>query len=96
MKKYADIKLDWNINNVSDFNEALDTFDSWAESGTVTLEDVRVKDVIKNQNPALYDRLSRGDKCRVGRAVSNRYTNNMYSGIVRGSDKGSTKTYHKI
>ena len=96
MKTYNNFQLDWNINNVSDFNEALDIFDSWAESGTATVKDVKVKDVIKNHNPALYDKLSRGDKCRVGRAVSNRYTNNMYSGIVRGSDKGSTKTYQKI
>ncbi len=96
MKKYHNFQLDWNINNIKDFYEALDIFDSWAESGTVTGEDVRVKDVIKNQNPALYDKLSRGDKCRVGKAVSNRYENHMYSGIVRGSDKGSTKTYHKI
>ena len=57
--------------------------------------DVKVKDVIKNQDPDLYDRLSRGDKCRVGKAVSNRYEKHMYSGIVRGNDKGATKTYRK-
>lgn len=95
MKKYHNFQLDWNINNVSDFNEALDIFDSWTASGTATGKDVKVKDVIKNQNPALYDKLSRGDKCRVGKAVSNRYEKHMYSGIVRGNDKGATKTYRK-
>ncbi|HRU95848.1 MAG TPA: hypothetical protein P5092_00200 [Ruminococcus sp.] len=95
MMKYHNFQLDWNINNIKDFNDALDIFDSWAESGAVTGEDVRVKDVIKNQDPDLYDRLSRGDKCRVGKAVSNRYEKHMYSGIVRGNDKGATKTYRK-
>ena len=92
MKTYASFQLDWEINDEDDFYDALDIFDSWAVTG----KDVKVKDVIKNQNPELYDRLSRGDKCRIGRAVSNRYANDMYSGIVRGSDKGSTKTYRKI
>lgn len=95
MKKYPNFQLDWNINNVSDFIDALDTFDSWAATGAVTVNDVKVKDVIKNQDPDLYDRLSRGDKCRVGKAVSNRYEKHMYSGIVRGNDKGATKTYRK-
>ena len=95
MKTYNNFQLDWNINNVSDFNEALDIFGSWVAPGAVTGNDVKVKDVIKNQDPDLYDRLSRGDKCRVGKAVSNRYEKHMYSGIVRGNDKGATKTYRK-
>lgn len=95
MKTYNNFQLDWNINNVSDFNEALDIFGSWVATGVVTGNDVKVKDVIKNQDPDLYDRLYRGDKCRVGKAVSNRYEKHMYSGIVRGNDKGATKTYRK-
>lgn len=95
MKKYNNFQLDWNINNLKDFYDSLDIFDRWAATGAVTGNDVKVKDVIKNQDPDLYDRLSRGDKCRVGKAVSNRYENHMYSGIVRGSDKGATKTYRK-
>lgn len=95
MKKNENFELDWNIHDYDDFNEAIGVFDEWAESGAVTGKHVRVKDVIKDTNPALYDGLSRGDKCRVGRAVSNRYANNKYSGIERGDNKGYTKTYYK-
>lgn len=95
MMKYHNFQLDWNINNVSDFIDALDIFDSWAARGTVTGEDVRVKDVITKANPALYDNLSRGDKCRVGKAVSIKYDNYMYNGVVRGKNKGVTRTYKK-
>lgn len=42
MKTYNNFQLDWNINNVSDFNEALDIFDSWAESGTAKMSRSRM------------------------------------------------------
>lgn len=95
MKKYNNFELDWNINNYSDFNEALEIFNEWAATGAITGKHVKVKDVIKDTDPALYDGLSRGDKCKVGRAVSNRYANNKYNGICSGNKKGSTKTYYK-
>ena len=41
MTKYENFQLDWNINNVNDFYEALVIFDSWAESGTATCKDVK-------------------------------------------------------
>lgn len=57
---------------------------------------MKVKDVVKDIDPSLYDKLSRGDKCRVGRAVSTKYSADCYDGIRRGVKKGSTKTYKKI
>ena len=96
MKKYKDFELDWKINNYADFIAALSIFDNWALNGTVTGEEFKVKEIIQNADPDLYDRLSRGDKCRVGRAVSTRFANHYYYNIDRGEDKGATKTYFKF
>ncbi len=41
MKKYHNFQLDWNINNIKDFYEALDIFDRWAATGAVTGNDVK-------------------------------------------------------
>lgn len=93
-RKYPNFQLDWNINNLADFNNALDAFDDWAFSGAANSDNLKVKDVISKANPSLYAGLSRGDKCRVGRAVSKRFTDGYYSELKRGDDKGATKTYY--
>lgn len=96
MRKYENFILDWNINNQADFNNALDIFEDWANNGKIDGKDMKVKDVVKSTDPSLYDKLSSGDKCRVGRAVSTKYSAGYYSGIHRGNNKGVTKTYQKI
>ena len=54
---------------------------------------LRVRDIIEMNRPGLYQQLSRGDKCRVGRAVSKLYNQGMLSHLTRGKKKGSTNTY---
>lgn len=39
---------------------------------------LRVKDIIEISCPKLYNKLSRGDKCRIGRAVSIMYNQRMH------------------
>ena len=94
-KRNNNFQLNWNINNIFDFQEAIDIFDNWTINNKLAKKDVRVRDVIENANPNLYKRLSRGDKCRVGRAISYRFKNNSYIGIIRGTPKGVTNTYYK-
>lgn len=93
MKKYENFQLDWNINDIDRFNQALDAIDEWAGNSIRTGVDVTVKDIINEIQPDLYDELSRGDKCRVGRAVSYKYNNNCYDNVERGNKKGATNTY---
>ena len=54
---------------------------------------LRVRDIIEMNRPGLYQQLSRGDKCRVGRAVSKLYNQGMLPHLTRGKKKGSTNTY---
>ena len=93
MKKYKNFQLDWNINDIDKFNQALDAVDEWAGNSIRTGIDVTVKDIINEIQPNLYDELSRGDKCRVGRAVSCKYNNGCYDNVERGNKKGATNTY---
>ncbi len=89
-------ELDWNINNIDDFNEALGIFEEWAENPEAQGSNLRAKDVILSVNPILYNRLSRGDKCRVGKAVSIRFAEGRYGDVCRGKKKGATNTYSKL
>lgn len=54
---------------------------------------LRVRDIIEMNRPGLYQQLSRGDKCRVGRAVSKLYNQGMLPHLTKGKKKGSTNTY---
>ena len=54
---------------------------------------LRVRDIIEMNRPGLYQQLSRGDKCRVGRAVSKLYNQGMLPHLTRRKKKGSTNTY---
>ena len=97
MKRFYPIfKLNWDINNVPDFNNALDVFKHWAQNNKSCNKSYSVKDVIKKIDSQLYDRLSRGDKCRLGRAVSTLYNNYVFPELKRGKKKGSTNTYYII
>ncbi|MBQ5989200.1 MAG: hypothetical protein IJL67_06870 [Oscillospiraceae bacterium] len=92
----ADFSLDYNINNPDDFNEALHIFEEWESSNDgVNDQNVTVKNVIESKNPRSYKKLSRGDKCRLGRQVSCGYATNKYKNIELGRKKGCTKTYSK-
>ena len=53
---------------------------------------LRVRDIIEMHRPGLYQRLSRGDKSRVGRAISRLYNQGMLPHLNRGKKKGSTNT----
>lgn len=53
-----------------------------------------VKDIIEISCPKLYNKLSCGDKCRIGRAVSIMYNQRMLPHLTRGNKKGATNTYY--
>ena len=92
--KYPNFELDWNINNPLDFDKALEEVTIYANRDSGPGPDIKVKEMV---DPDLYNKLSRGDKCRLGRAVSYAYNNGKYFGsLERGEKKGSTNTYHKI
>ena len=55
---------------------------------------LRVRDIIEMRRPGLYQLLSRGDKCRVGRAISRLYNQEMLPHLNRGKKKGSTNLYY--
>ena len=55
---------------------------------------LRVKDIIEISCPKLYNKLSRGDKCRIGRAVSIMYNQRMLPHLTRENKKGATNTYY--
>ena len=55
---------------------------------------LRVRDIIEMHRPGLYQLLSRGDQCRVGRAISRLYNQGMLPHLNRGKKKGSTNTYY--
>ncbi len=55
---------------------------------------LRVRDIIEMHRPGLHQLLSRGDQCRVGRAISRLYNQGMLPHLNRGKKKGSTNTYY--
>ncbi|WP_295219079.1 hypothetical protein [Ruminococcus sp.] len=55
---------------------------------------LRVRDMIELSRPGLYHQLSRGDKCRVGRAISTLYNQGKLPYFQRGKQKGVTNTYY--
>jgi hypothetical protein len=55
---------------------------------------LRVRDIIEMHCPGLYQRLSRGDKCRVGRAISILYNQGRLPHFQREKQKGVTNTYY--
>lgn len=92
-RKYEHFVLNWNICCIEDFDAAVEIFEDWAETGEYTGVSCTVKEIICSVDAELYERLSRGDKCRVGKFISNRFQAGCYSEICRGENKGVTKTY---
>ena len=90
--KYPNFELDWKINNLVNFEKALNEVAAYASRNTGCGKDVTVQEIV---DADLYDQLSRGDKCRLGRAVSYEYEKGRYGdNLRRGEKKGATKTYH--
>ena len=65
-----------------------------ARCRTTGKKNLTVKDIIEISRPGLYRQLSRGDKRRVGRAVSTMYNLGMLPHLSRGKKKGATNTYY--
>lgn len=94
MKRTYDFDIYWKLDDVSGFYTALDIFDSWAARSRKKGIDLTTKEIITKKLPELYNSLTRGDKIRFGRAVSNRYEEDYYPKIGNGAKKGSSRTYY--
>ena len=93
MSIYKDFTLDYEINNYKDFDESLKAVAEYDANYSSNDKAVTVKQMIEKVKPGHYDKLSRGDKCRVGRAVSFNYSQGRYENLERGAKKGNTNTY---
>lgn len=94
-RKYSNFQLNWNFNDKKALTKAKRAVRVWIRNNTAgTTNDMRVKDIICKVNPKMYENLSRGDKCRVGRAISTLYNKGYYPELDRGEKKGATNTYH--
>lgn len=89
-------KLNWKFNNPTAVTTAVRAIIIWMRLNSNNHNDYRVKDIIKQMYPNFYDNLTRGDKCRVGRAFSYLYNWGYFPEFDRGKKKGSTNTYHMI
>ncbi len=89
-------KLNWKFNNPTAVTTAVRAIRIWMRLNSNNHNDYRVKDIIKQMYPNFYDNLTRGDKCRVGRAFSYLYNWGYFPEFGRGKKKGSTNTYHMI
>lgn len=83
--------LDYNYANTKLAKKAIRCV---ARCRTTDKKDLRVKDIIEINRPGLYRKLSRGDKCRVGRAISTMINLGRLPHLSRGKKKGATNTYH--
>lgn len=83
--------LDYNYANTKLAKKAIRCVEGCRTTGK---KDLRVKDIIEMNYPGLYRKLSRGDKCRVGRVVSTMFNLGRLPHLSRGIKKGATNTYH--
>lgn len=83
--------LDYNYANTKLASKAIRCV---ARCRTTDKKDLRVKDIIEINRPGLYRKLFRGDKCRVGRAISTMINLGRLPHLSRGIKKGSTNTYN--
>lgn len=94
-RKHANFQLDWKFNDPNALCNVKEAMTQWINKhlGTVT-KDVRVRDIMIEIMPKTYESLSRGDKCRVGKAISYLFNKGNYPELERGRKKGVTNTYH--
>jgi hypothetical protein len=95
-RKYNKFILNWNFNDKKALGKAIRLVDKWifTHAGTGTTKSFRIRDMICEVDSDFYDALSRGDKCRIGRAMSILYNNSRFPALTRGKKKGSTNTYY--
>lgn len=89
-------KLNWNFANPKAVTIAVRAIRIWMRMNQNNHNDYRVKDIIEQVYPYFYDNLSRGDKCRVGKAFSCLFNWGYFPEFGRGKKKGSTNTYHML
>lgn len=92
----TEFKLDWNFSDETALDKTIRIVKEWIkiniELGTKL--SLRVKDMMLEIAPDIYEAFSRGDKCRVGRAVSIMYNEGYFSELCRGKKNGATNTYY--
>ncbi len=89
-------KLNWNFKDKNALLKAIRAITIWIRKQNGTSKNLRIKDMILAINPKMYNNFSRGDKCRIGRAISILYNNGAFPGLQRGNKNGATNTYHVI
>lgn len=96
MKK--SFELNWNWCDPNALDKAYVAVEKWIRKNQElgTTGDFRIRDMIVEMEPEMYAGFSRGDKCRVGRALSTMYNNGYLKALQRGAKKGATNTYHLV
>lgn len=89
-------ELDWNFCNPYALDETIKAMDEWIKKSRHdnTRKSLRVRDVMMEIVPDVYENFSGGDKCRVGKAVSIMFNLGYYPELCRGKKKGVTNTYY--
>lgn len=95
MKKYYNFKLDYNFNDKKAKQKTLNALNKFLKTHK-TSEDMTVGEMITAVDSDLYQKFSRGDKCRIGRYISKLYNKGLIPEFEKGKKKGVTNTYHKI
>lgn len=95
-RKYQNFQLDWNFHDKKALTKAKRAIRIWIRTHEAegTTKDVRIRDMITEIAPKMYNNFSRGDKCRIGRAISILYALDYYPELSKGQKKGVTNTYH--
>lgn len=88
-------KLDWNFNYEKALDKAVKTVKRWIAKNRKIKSDfsLRIRDMMMEIAPDIYEAFSRGDKCRVGRAISIMFDYGYFPELCRGKKKGVTNTY---
>lgn len=89
-------QLNWKFANPKAVTIAVRAIRIWIKLNRNNHSDYMVKDIIMQVYPHFYKNLTRGDKCRIGRAFSYMFNWGWFPEFVRGKKKGATNTYHMI
>ena len=97
-RKYKHFELNWNFHDKNALAKAVKAVKRWIKihSADEEKKDFKVRDMIIEINSEMYNDFSRGDKCRVGKAISIMYNQREFPEIERGEKKGATNTYHIV
>ncbi len=86
-------KLTYNYTNPTAAIEALKAADEYIAQNPNSNIRLTVKDMVKGIDPKKYDKLTRGDKCRIGKEFSDDVDQNKRPEVKRSKKKGCTNTY---